>query len=68
VSGSKRNAIIVSRNYRPEPDYCTHALALLLEKTVREVAAEDAPEPGGRDDDAKEVERRPLCQKKVTQS
>jgi hypothetical protein len=66
VSGSKQPT--VHRSYRPELDYCTHALALLLEKTVREVAAEDAPEPSGRDDETKEVERRRLCQKKVTQS
>lgn len=48
MSRSKQS--VVTRDYRPEPDYCTRALALLLEKTVRKTATEHTPEPDGRDD------------------
>ena len=51
MSGSKQTT--VHRSYRPEPDHCTRALALLLEKTVRKTATEPTPEPGGRNDAAK---------------
>jgi hypothetical protein len=47
VSASKRT-VTVSRAYRPDPDYCIRALAMLLEKPVKE-AVELAPEPDGRD-------------------
>jgi hypothetical protein len=47
VSASKR-IVTVSRAYRPDPDYCIRALAMLLEKPVKE-AVEPAPEPDGRD-------------------
>jgi hypothetical protein len=36
MSGSTRNATIVSRDYRPELEYCAHALKLLLKKSVKE--------------------------------
>jgi hypothetical protein len=47
VSGSKQT-VTVSRSYRADPDYCIRALAMLVEKPVKE-AAEPAPEPDGRD-------------------
>ena len=50
MSGSKQT--MVHRSYWPEPDHCTRALALLLEKTVRKTAAEHTPEPDGRNDAA----------------
>jgi hypothetical protein len=50
VSASKRT-VAVSRAYRPDPDYCIRALAMLLEKPVKE-AVEPAPEPDGRNDAA----------------
>jgi hypothetical protein len=43
VSGSRRNAIIVSRNYRPEPDCCTHALELLLKASPNSQATKGGP-------------------------
>jgi hypothetical protein len=47
---STRKTISVIRPYRPEPDDCTRALALLLKKSVRK----EATRPGGPDD-AKEI-------------
>jgi hypothetical protein len=50
VSASKRT-VTVSRAYRPDPDYCIRALAMLLEKPVKE-AVEPAPEPDSCNDAA----------------
>jgi hypothetical protein len=53
--------IVVSREYNPAPDVCARALELLLKKPVSKEAA-----PASRpDDDAKEFERRRLCQTKM---
>jgi hypothetical protein len=41
MSVSKRS-IVVSRDYRPEPDNCVRALELLLKTSVRKEAAHPA--------------------------
>jgi hypothetical protein len=44
-----RRSIVVTRDYRPAPDNCTHALELLLKKLVSNKAAGPAPESISRD-------------------
>jgi hypothetical protein len=40
MSGGKRTAAVVSRDYKTAPDYCARALELLLNKPVsKEIAA-----------------------------
>jgi hypothetical protein len=48
MSGGRRNTVVV-REYKIAPDYCAHALDLLLRWSVNKKAAEPAPEPDGRD-------------------
>lgn len=40
MSGSGRNTVVVSRDYRPEPGAMTEALQLLLKTPVREEDAQ----------------------------
>jgi hypothetical protein len=49
MSGGRRNTAVVAREYKAAPDYCAHALELLLRWSVNKKAAEPAPEPDGRD-------------------
>jgi hypothetical protein len=49
VSGAKQ--IAVTREYRPEPDYCINALELLLKKSLRK---EGATRIAALNDDVKE--------------
>jgi hypothetical protein len=46
VSTRRRSPAAVCRNYRPDPDYCVHAIALLLRKLV----SKEAAGAGGPDD------------------
>jgi hypothetical protein len=50
MSGSGRNTAAVFRNYQSEPGAMADAISLLLRMPCKERAAEDTPEPGGRDD------------------
>jgi hypothetical protein len=44
MSGSSRNAApIVPRTYRDEPDYCAHALELLLKTSLNSQATKGGP-------------------------
>jgi hypothetical protein len=45
-----KRSIVVTRDYRPTPDNCARALALLLRKSLSKKADKPAPEPAGRDD------------------
>jgi hypothetical protein len=49
MSPPRRRSVVVTRDYRPAPDNCTQALALLLKKSVRTKATEPAPESDSRD-------------------
>jgi hypothetical protein len=55
---ARKQSAIVSRDYRPAPDYCAHALELLLKKPVKEGGPATAPEDamkGSRDDRARHI-------------
>jgi hypothetical protein len=48
MSGNGRNTAVVSRDYRPDPDYCARALEVLLKKSVNEGGPAAAPNDAER--------------------
>jgi hypothetical protein len=51
MSGNGRKPATVSRDYQPSPDYCVHALELLLKKPV---SKERGPSITAPDNEAQE--------------
>jgi hypothetical protein len=49
-----KRSVIVTRDYRPAPDNCAHALELLLKKSVRKNPAAGPSERGKHDGTIKE--------------
>ena len=45
-----RQSVVVTRDFRPAPDNCTHAVELLVKKSVRKKGG-----PATAPDDAKEI-------------